>query len=259
MGHIRLGTLPATRKWQEVVGLISGDAPVDLIAGASASASEAALRYARDDPALQYSFWLLTQLPLAARAPDFPESLDRLGLHVGPDPSLLEIVGAFTEAIDRQTEHRGGRTDLGEIAQLAAADSLAVVIGSSLPSLFQPTPADVQLELGKLAARDRFAVLARDFFSRLTERYLDYYLSRELSNHTGPARRFDSSRAQADFNNALSHYCREASRIVEAFAGGWYSKTNFEGGITPEKAGAFIFIALRKLRHELRKRNTGDG
>ena len=98
MGHIRLGTLPATRKWREVVGLVSGGAPPDLIAGASASAAEAALRHARDDPALLHSFWLLTQLPLAARAPDFLESLGALGLRIDRDPSLLEIVGALNEA-----------------------------------------------------------------------------------------------------------------------------------------------------------------
>ncbi len=259
MGHILLGTLPVTRKWREVVGLVSGGAPPDLIAGASASAAEAALRHARDDPALLHSFWLLTQLPLAARTPDFLESLQALGLRIDRDPSLLEIVGALTEAIDRQTESAGGRTDLGEMAQLAAADSLATVVGSNLPSLFGPSADDVQLELGKFAARDRFAVLARDFFARLTERYLDYYLSRELSNHIGSTRRFISSDAHADFNDALSQYCREASRIVEAFAGGWYSKTNFEGGITPEKAGAFVFVALRKVRQELRKRSAGHG
>ena len=162
MGHIRLGILPATRKWREVVGLVTEGAPPDLIAGASASAAEAALGHARDDPALLHSFWLLTQLPLAARTPDFLESLGALGLRIDRDPSLLEIVGALTEAIDRQTEIAGGRTDLGEMAQLAAADSLAAVVGPNLPSLFGPSAEDVQLELGKFAARDRFAVLARD-------------------------------------------------------------------------------------------------
>ncbi len=259
MGHIRLGTLPATRKWREVVGLVSGGAPPDSIAGASASAAESSFRHARDDPALRHSFWLLTQLPLAARSPDFLESLDALGLRIDRDPSLLEIVGALTEAIDRQTEIAGGRTDLGEMAQLAAADSLAAVVGERLPSLFGPVAEDVRLELGKFAARDQFAVLARDFFARLTQRHLDYFLSRELSNHTGPGKRIASAEAHAEFNASLAQYCREASRIVEAFAGGWFSKTTFEGGITPEKAGAFVFVALRKISSELQKRSAGDG
>lgn len=259
MGHIRLGNLPATRKWREVVGLLSSGAPADRVAAESADAAETGLRHARDDPALVHAFWLLTQLPLAARSPDFTASLEALGLDVGRDPSLMEIVGAFSEAIDREAESRGGRTDLGELAQLAAADSLAEVVGERLPALFGHAPEDVRLEFGKFAARDRFAILARDFFARLTERHLDYYLSRELFNQTGPAQRFASTADQAAFSSALAHYAREASRIVEAFAGGWFSKTTFEGGITPEKAGAFVFVALRKIRRELRKRAGGDG
>ena len=64
MGHIRLGLLPRTLKWQQVVALLAEAAPVDRIAAASADAAEAGLRRASDDPALAHSFWLLTQIPL---------------------------------------------------------------------------------------------------------------------------------------------------------------------------------------------------
>ena len=44
MGHIRLGNLPRTRKWQEVVGLIEGGAGTAQIANATITAEgEAAL------------------------------------------------------------------------------------------------------------------------------------------------------------------------------------------------------------------------
>src|SRR5262245_10917869 len=76
MGHIRLKRLPATRKWREVVGLLLADAPVERVAFASSDAAEAGLQGARRDPVLAYSLWLLTQLPLAARAPDFPGGVD---------------------------------------------------------------------------------------------------------------------------------------------------------------------------------------
>ena len=56
MGHTRLGRLPATRKWNDVVALLSEGAPVDDIAGASADAAEASLSAARDDPALLHAF-----------------------------------------------------------------------------------------------------------------------------------------------------------------------------------------------------------
>jgi len=254
MGHIRLGRLPATKRWQQVVALLAQGAPTEKVAGASAQAAEYALEHARKDPALLQSFWFLTQIPLAARSVDYDGSLRRLGLSVGHRPSLIEIVSALTSAVNLHVERSGGRTDLGELAQNAAADSLAAVAGSDLPSLFGPTPEDTRLAISKLAAPDRFAQLARDFFARLTYRHLDYYLSRELSDFVGPAHKIKSADSHTAFNTALEQHCREVSRIVESFAGGWFSKTTFNGGITPEKAGHFIFVALRKIREELRRR-----
>jgi hypothetical protein len=132
------------------------------------------------------------------------------------------------------------------MAQHAAAESLAALAGSELPTLFGQTSADVRMAIGKLAAPDRFARLAREFFARLTQRYLDYYLSRTLSDQVGPGRRLPSADDHVAFGTALEQHCREASRIVEAFAGGWFSKANFEGRLTPETARSFLFVALRE-------------
>jgi len=40
MGHVRLGTLPKTQKWRQVVSLIAGGADVERIAAGSANAAE---------------------------------------------------------------------------------------------------------------------------------------------------------------------------------------------------------------------------
>jgi hypothetical protein len=63
-------------------------------------------------------------------------------------------------------------------------------VGPTLPSLFGPSPEEVQHAIGRFASGDRFSALAREFFARLTQRSLDYYLSRELSNHIGASERF---------------------------------------------------------------------
>ena len=259
MGHVRLGRLPQTRKWQHVVGLLGASAPIDEVAAASAVAAESALRGAIADPALTQTVWLLTQLPLAARSANFEAALRGLGLRIDAEPRLLDLVGAVTEAVDRHTARAGGRTDLGELAQQAAAESLTAIIGRTLPSLFTPTPEEVRKALGRLAAKDRYGELARDFFAGLTRRYLDYYLSRELSQHVGPQRRLPTITGHVDFNQALDLHCREASRIVQDFAGSWYTKAQFEGRITPERASRFAFVALRKIVAELKRRSGRDG
>lgn len=255
MGHVRLRRLPATRKWEQVVALLAEGAAVEEIAAASADAADGALQHARADGTLANAFWLLTQLPLAARAPDFPEAARRIGVEISDRPTLMEVVAAFSDAVDRASLGQPGRTDLGAMAQGIAAESLATFAGADLPGLFMPDAEDVRRGLGKLAAPDRFARMARDFFARLTHKHLDYYLSRTIADHVGPGERLPTVADHGAFDAALALHCGEASRIVEDFAGGWFSKTNYQGGITPEKARGFVFVALGKMAAELKKRD----
>jgi hypothetical protein len=255
MGHIRLGSLPKSRKWNHVVSLIARAGDVEQIAAASADAAEHSLERASQDEGLAHAFWLLTQIPQAARQSNFSDRLWELGLTVSSKPTLLEIVSAFTRAVDGHLRESGRRSDLGEIAQRAASETLASIAGRELPTLFGPTPSDVQEALAKLGTSDQFNIVARDFFSRLTSRSLGYFLSRELSKHVGPDKRFATISDHSDFNAALDLHCREASRIIKEYSGGWYGKTlQQERQITRDAARKFAHIAFKKLRAELRKR-----
>src|SRR5262249_44400875 len=161
-------------------------------------------------------------------------------LNVSSRPTLLEIVAAFTSAVDHHVRESGKRSDLGEMAQHAASETLAFLAGRDLPSLFGPTATDVQQALAKLGTSARFSIVARDFFSRLTNRSLGYFLSRELSKHVGPNKRFAAVINRSDFNAALDRHCREASRIIKEFSGGWYGKTlQQERQITRDEARKF--------------------
>jgi hypothetical protein len=141
------------------------------------------------------------------------------------------------------------------MAQHAAAETLTSLAGRELPNLFGPSAKDVQQALAKLGTPDRFSIVARDFFSRLTSRSLGYFLSRELSKHVGPNKRFAAISEHSDFNAALDLHCREASRIIKEYSRDWYSKTLFQdGSITLEKASGFAHGAFRKLRAELQCR-----
>ncbi|HEV7277093.1 MAG TPA: hypothetical protein VGN80_12470 [Devosiaceae bacterium] len=259
MGHIRLGELPRSKKWQAVVQLLTADAGLSEIASASAEAAEQWLAKASSDQTLSHAFWLLTQLPQAARYGNFSERLWQLGLHVSDAPSLLDIGTALAQSIDVKSAASRERTDLGEIAQQAAIETILSLAGRELPSLFSPTAAEVQQAIGKYATSSNFSVLARDFFARVTRRSLAYFLSRELSNHIGPGARFASSAERSEFDAALDLHCRQASRIIKEFASGWYGKQNSQGGqIAPGDASRFANVAFRKLRSELRRGSASD-
>jgi len=254
MGHIHLGRLPRTQSWNAVVDLLRAGASTREIATATAKAAENSLASAASDPALRHAFWLLTQLPLAARKTDFPQRLSQLGMVMGKAPSLLTLAAEFQQSIDARIRNARVKTDLGQMAKLAATEALTTVVSAELPGLFDTTGEGFRYALGKLAAPDRFARLSRNFFARLINHNLEYFLSRAIADHVGPGRGLRSIGDYAEFRHALAQHCYEAALIVEAFSSEWYSKANWKGGITEAKAAGFTYVAFKKLREELRRR-----
>ena len=239
-----------------MVDLIGAGGNVQDVAAATSSAAEQQMIDASNDPAVKHSVWLLTQIPTAAAKHDFALELRRLGLLVGDSPTLLEVATAVSAAIDRHVAKQGGGTDLGEMAQLSAVESLTAIAGRELTDLFGEEAIRTQAALRGLGTVKQFAVLARDFFSRLAGRQLDYFLSRELALHVGLNSRFRSIRELKEFERALELHCREASRIIKEFSGQWFSKHTYEGGITEESAGHFAHVAFEKMREELQHRRS---
>jgi hypothetical protein len=258
MGHQRIGTLPATRKWKAVIALITGGASAAEVAAQTALAAEQSLEQASRNRALRHAFYLLTQIPLAARTTDFAKGLRELGLQVSDNPSLVEIGSAMLAAIDRVGSRARHVDDLSEIASKAAAESLMMVAGRSGESLFGASYAadDARAALRGLSTNRQFGVLARDFMSRLILSISSYFLSRVLPQHVGTRKRFQSVKDHHAFDEALNRHCRETSFIVEQYACDWFSKTNYEGGIDPQKAGGFLHVALGKVRAELEIRRA---
>lgn len=253
MGHVRLGSLPRTRKWREVVDLIVAGAEVDQVATATLTAAEKALKRSFQDVGLGQAMWLLAQLPLAAKEPNFGEALRKRGLDVPDEPLVADIHQAALDAIDKQIGNNGQRTDLGEMAQMAAAETFARVVGDNVPQLFAATPEDVRREVGKLGTEKGFGGLTRRFFARVTYRLLEFFLSREMCNHVGPSARFATLDQKRRFSGALALHCEQAAKIVEEFASGWFSKTVWEKkGIDHEAAKNFASYAMKKMTDELR-------
>lgn len=254
MGHQRLGTLPRSKAWRDVVALISDGADVADVALAVSAAAEQSMIEASEDAAVKHSLWLLARIPLAAKAGPLEGGLRELGLALNTKPTLVDLVCAVTFAIDRAARQAGPRTDFGEIALLSASESLYAVVEGEMRDLLDPASERLQVALASFSSPRRFAVLARDFFARLIRRHVDYYLSRELAKHVGPGRRFPSIREHTAFEKALELHCAEATRIIKEYAGEWLNKQDFEGGIDQGKAGRFVAYASKKVRAELRHR-----
>ncbi|MDZ4754591.1 MAG: hypothetical protein SGJ09_06410 [Phycisphaerae bacterium] len=258
MGHSRLGKLPRTRKWQEVVGLIAIGAGAEQIANAVIRAAERGLMAVAHHPGLVEAMWSLTQLTAAARDPHvgFVESLRARGFDVPDSPSLPAVLAAIADRIDRSMPNSRGRTDLGEIAQCAAVETVNQIVGQRTESLFNAGPEQVQSAFRDLGTKKNFGELVRRFFGQATGKVLEAYVSREGANHIGEGQRFANLADKAEFDGALRTHTHEASVIVERFAGDWLSKRNWENGpagISHQEASGFAHRAMQKMVEELKE------
>lgn len=260
MGHVRLGNLPKTRPWLRVVALIAGGAHAPQVATATVRAAERILARAFDDAGLVETVWRFLRLPLAARTGDLVAALGG-GVPLPDRPSVMDILGAFTERVDHRLPGNCGRTDLGEMAQMAAVEAYAAVLGPQTQGLFGSDPETVQRALAALATVHQVSLLGHRFFARLMYKFLDFYLSRTLADHVGEGQRFANLKQVADFTAALETYCGEAAVIVERFSGEWFSKHNWgtRNNITRKLAAAFGHGAMQKLIDELKQGINGNG
>lgn len=255
MGHLRLGRLPKTRNWREVIELLD-TSPHDTgaIAAAVANAADRRFRQVASDQAVAYCWWLLVRVVWAARG-SFVTELRRLGIDTTADTSALALIAQITERVRQEQSRLPPSGHFAEIASLALRRALSETVGQEGPSLFGSTTDDLQRAFRVYSTRDRFGQVAHRFFADFMSRTMRAFVDRELSNHVGTGKKMSSIDESREFMEALDTYTRQSARIVREFASGWYSKHNWEsrGEIGPDEAQRFMAYALRKLRTELKR------
>ncbi len=255
MGHIRLGRLPKTLRWTQVVELLD-TAPEDApnIAAAVAAAAEHRLRQLSDDPSLRYCFWILTRVAWASRGERFVQDLSRIGIEVRADASTLTFISSLTEHIRRELASETDSGHFTELSSLALRRALTETVGEQGPSLFGTSLEDLQRAFRTSSTSHQFGLLSRRFFGDFLARTLRSFIDRDLSQHVGGGGQLAGIGESLEFTRALDVYARQSARIVENFAGGWYSKHNWEskGEVSLDDAQKFVAVALRKLRMELK-------
>ena len=266
MGHIRLGAVPKTQKWNELVEQIAGpnlagtiaSAAVDIgaIAAQTLDATQKGLDKAVDDPGVRYTFYLLTQVALASRTSDWQGALGEHGIRLSNESSVFDFTVEVQDAIDRYIrQNSSGATDLSEIAQQSAGEAITSLAGLRTVSLFGGSSADVQNAIRSLSTKKGFGELGQRFFGRFVARFLNFYLSRVTAATLGSPRLQDLGDI-AQFNESLRAHCDQSARIVRDFCGEWYSKTEYQEGIDLENTSRFLAVALKKLRSELEQQRA---
>jgi len=246
-----------------VVDLIAAGADVPQVADAAIKAAESAFSFVNNDCGYNQAVWLMTQLGLAAGQEKPLEYLRSQGVDIPDNTSLPGVVVALTEALDDHSAAKGGHSDLGELAQRALVDAVIQRLEPKLrqQSLFNMQADDTRRALSGLRKPNEFGQLSREFYSRLTNECMNYFLTQTLATHLGAGQRFPTMNQMAQFEEALATHCREASAIVEQFSGEWFSKHRYEeqGSISRDSVRGFASWALKKMKDELKAGAKADG
>ena len=253
MGHIRLGELPKTKQWKAVFEALDASG-VDGARVAAATAQAAGERFEslKSDPTLQHTIWLLARLGAAAKSDQFAAQLGELGIDARRAASGVGLVAEVARVVRDQAPPT---TALSELALKSAQRVLSERIVEQSRSLFGTTIDDVRAASASFGTKEGFALLSRDFFGEFTARTIRFVAEKELSNHVGPRDAVRTLEDASALTRDIERYCRESAEIVREFAGGWYSKANWqaENQIDRDRAEGFLAYALTKLRSEVER------
>ena len=259
MGHIRLGEMPRTGYWKDVIKTLAlSDNPAQ-VARITAKAARKGLQAAgQDDGVSEVVYMLMKFVWSSAKTKDFRRELKDIGISMPTkDASLLDLVLGFNEALDRRLRLKGHRSDLAEMARMSVVETVADVCRHQTGGLFGADIKQTREALKKNTAPERFAALGQRFFGKFLYRFLDYHLSRELPGHIGPGRQYETIRDCERFKASLARYAIETSRIVREFTGYWPSATEFREGISPHNVRTkFVPVAFKKLQSEIARRDA---
>jgi hypothetical protein len=255
MGHIRLGRLPKTFKWKQVIeALVQSGSSLSEIVSLTSQASETVLTNSRYINGLAHCYWLFTNIAQASRQGDFVQNLNELGINISSGDSGLRVLKEIFNSASSNLKENGNISVLDQIAVDSFKNAIHKTISDEATSLFGCDIDSIQRAFKKYSTSTQVAHLGREYFSQYMYNAFSFTLEKELTNSLSDGGRFQNSQDIQEFNKRLKQYCWDVSKIVEDFSGGWYGKHSFEGDISDKKKTAdFASYAITKLLSEVQR------
>ncbi len=251
MGHLRLGNLPRTQRWKQVISLLENGANLHELANASFRASLTGLDRVPADPGFLSVLNEIIGLATASREKDTESALRQAGIDSAAQTSSFGFLSAVAQRFSDQLSQVYPRSDVGKIAQDAFLESLTKNVKGKTGSLFGET--EDAKSLTAAFKGNQFKLLMHEFYAGFTSRYLSYYLSRELPHHVGGGKRFANIDEHSEFTRQFDLYCRQMVRITDEFTPGWIGKAIYEGDTGAEAVRRYAHVAFKKLASEFRQ------
>lgn len=255
MGHIRLGELPRTGYWRDVINTLDLTNDPATIASKTLKAAHKGIDFAKHDIGVANVIYLFMKTVWASKAKYFDKALQAIGIHVSQQAGLVDIVGEFDRTTDKILRRSPHRSDLAEMARYSAVDTLNEICLQQTADLFGADIINTQQSLKPYTQAKKFGQIGKRFFGKFLYRFLDYHLSRELADHIGAGKQYRTLQDCGKFKAAMEKHCNEIALIIRDFSGGWPSVTEFRGGINAENVRTrFVPTAFNKIWSELERR-----
>jgi len=254
MGHKRYGHLKKTKAWRLIVNELAGFAAgtSEISAIAQKTLQEVQDRYSnlKNDPSINAGFEFLVHVSLAFQQENPLKYLAEKKILDKEELSLIKLARGATKYKNNEVVSHEYQT----FARQAAIDAINNWYKQNIErgrSLFSEG-IDSKAIFYKAANGNGFCELSRLYFSKLTERYLKYYLEREAAvkiNNVNDRNRF--SKELEKQVNQISQHAFETAKITESFAAGWYNKNVKNTFPEENEIKYFLSRSFGKMKSEL--------
>lgn len=253
MGHERLGVLPISKRWRDVVAQIAdasqSESALAKLANSTIKNVESRYRDLNGDDGVKAAFQFLIALSSGRLSSGDEEASNLPNVDLSSNPSPIRLAAALRDWVNA---HRKS-VEYADLALKSATD--AIVLWSEQqnrqPSLFRDY--ENATEIWRRANNGAgFCEVSRLFFAKFTERYLNYFLEREASAElSGIAEREQFTSQLREHINQVSKYAFETSRITQSFAAGWFNRYARHEMPSDQNIAGFLQHAFGKIREEL--------
>jgi hypothetical protein len=239
MGHERVGLLPKTKRWREIVasiGEFEAAHTVADIADSTLAATSSRFQALASEESVTSAVSAFVALARGAAA----QSEDEIAAK-----PLLSVIRDLVNRIDNTT----GSMEAAELVKRAISEAAITWHQSAVKQTELFPGAGPWSQLG---TPEGFCEVSRLFFGKLTEKYLCYFLDREASGV------ISSVGARGEFHSKLQSHVDEISRhsfetakITQSFAAGWFAKHALAAQPSERQIRKFVAYALQKIRSDI--------
>ena len=260
MGHERIGFLPKTIEWQNIMQQLScfdgNDEVVKQISFDTLKAVNATYNRLIYDESLNKCIYFLATISVSANQTDQISFLQSQGFNIPESGiSTYTLVSNANKMIS--TEY--GSLEVNKIARDAITQAIIEYgkkeYDNKQISIFDTSTTNVWSEIGTGSA---FCEIARSFISSFTDRQLRYYLERTAADSINNYTQYNLFLSQIRTHTSeISYHAFETSKLVQSFSAGWFNKYARDKLPSADSISTYLRVSLSKMREEFRREAEG--